>query len=274
MNSPILFGTSGWNQEPRGTRPSIHALEHLAADFDAVEISSARDVMLKPEIVNVWIRKVNRNPRFRFSVALHRSFTEDRQLDRDSIQQFAEGVRPMQRAGRLGCVLMQFPWSFRFTGENRKFLIELRRTFSAYPLVAEMRHSSWLHDDAIGTFLDYNVGFCNVDQTPQVHSMPATNFLTSSIGYVRLCRQRRDEYGRWQPAYDDETYAEWKSRIEKVSRFSQATFVVASMSDQRVAERCVAKIQAMLDSSRPVPARPVTSQGSLFQELGRTEDAA
>jgi uncharacterized protein YecE (DUF72 family) len=241
--SPLLFGPSGWAAQQRLARPSMHILERLSTDFDCVEIGASRNNFLQPEIVNVWARKVTHNPRFRFSVVLHKSFTEDRQLDREAIQRFVSATRPLENRGVLGCVLMRFPWAFRLTEENRRFFVNLRRAFHMFPLVAEMRHRSWTLDEGIGTFLDYNVGFCNVDLPEQVNGMPPTNFLTSATGYVRLCREVRDEWGRVQPEYSPDSLAEWKDRISKVSRFSNRTFVVAALSSEQASEKCAAQIQ-------------------------------
>ena len=65
---------------------------------------------------------------------------------------------------------MQFPWSFRFTSENRAFLIDLRRTFHEFPLVAELRHASWLADEAKGTLIDYKIGFCNIPGSANINA--------------------------------------------------------------------------------------------------------
>jgi uncharacterized protein YecE (DUF72 family) len=132
---------------------------------------------------------------------------------------------------------MQFPWSFRFTAENREFFIELRRAFHEFPLVAEMRHDSWMAEEAIGTFLDYRVGFCNIDQPQYTRAMPPTALLTSEVGYVRLhgrnpgnslgafdrtaMRQRQHDY-----LYSEAELAEWLQRIENLGRFAKRTFVV------------------------------------------------
>jgi len=151
--------------------------------------------------------------------------------------QFKEGLWPLLRAKKLGALLMQFPWSFRFTAENREFFIELRRAFHEFPLVAEMRHSSWMAEEAIGTFLDYRVGFCNIDQPQYTRAMPPTALLTSEVGYVRLhgrnpgnslgsfdrtaMRQRQHDY-----LYSETELTEWMQRIEHVGRFAERTFVV------------------------------------------------
>jgi uncharacterized protein YecE (DUF72 family) len=139
----------------------------------------------------------------------------------------------------LGCVLMQFPWSFRYTEENRGHVIALRRAFHEFPLVAEMRHSSWLHEEALGTLIDYRIGFANIDQAPYIKAMPPASRLTSRIGYVRLHGRNPQhwerEFGRPARAtaahdylYSPKELQEWKQRIENIQQHAATTFVFAN----------------------------------------------
>lgn len=171
MSSSLYIGTAGWSYPhwkgvvfPKSIPPGSHPLELLARTFDVVEVNSSFYQALKPEIVRLWMKKVEHNPRFQFTAKLHQQFTHQRILQDGEIAAFKEGLWPLLRARKLGALLMQFPWAFRFTAENREFLIRLRRAFHEFPLIAEMRHSSWLAEEAVGTFLDYHIGFCNIDQ--------------------------------------------------------------------------------------------------------------
>jgi uncharacterized protein YecE (DUF72 family) len=56
---------------------------------------------------------------------------------------FNEGLAPMIEAGKLGALLLQFPWSFRNNPENRDYVASLCARFVEYPLVLEVRHASW-----------------------------------------------------------------------------------------------------------------------------------
>jgi uncharacterized protein YecE (DUF72 family) len=214
-----------------------HALEIVSRHFDTVEINSSFYQSLKPEVVKLWIKKVEANPRFQFTAKLHQRFTHERILEDAEVATFKDGLRPLLRAKKLGAVLMQFPWSFRFTAENREFFIRLRRAFGEFPLVAEMRHSSWITEEAIGTFLDYRVGFCNIDQPEYTRAMPPTAFLTSEVGYVRLHgRNPQNSLGAYERGaarvrqhdylYSEAELAEWVKRIEHVGRYAQSMFVV------------------------------------------------
>jgi uncharacterized protein YecE (DUF72 family) len=243
----LYCGPSGWSYvdwnglvyatrlKPR----SAHALEDVSRYFDAVEINTTFYQPLRPEIAQLWVKKVSRNPKFLFTLKLGRRFTHERLLGAREIAQFKEGIWPLAHARRLGCVLMQFPWTFRYTEENRDFLIALRRAFHEFPLVAEMRHSSWMREEALGTLIDYRVGFVNIDQAVYTKAMPPASTLTSSIGYVRLHgRNPQDwqrEFGRnTKPVtahdylYTHEELLEWKPRIEHIQQHAEITFAFAN----------------------------------------------
>src|SRR5262249_50921370 len=120
---------------------------------------------------------------------------------------------------------------------NREFFIKLRRAFSEFPLVAEMRHSSWMAEEAVGTFIDYRVGFCNIDQPEYTRAMPPTAFLTSEIGYVRLHgRNPQNSLGAFDRSaprgrqhdylYTEAELTAWAKRIEHIGRFAESTYVI------------------------------------------------
>lgn len=243
-SSKILAAACGWTHPrwddvvfPSPRTRGFHRLEYLSRFLDAIEIDASFNQPLRAEVARLWLGKVERNPRFQFTALLQRRFTHERDLDPAAVAAFKEGLWPLHKAKRLGCVVMEFPWSFRFTAENREFLIALRRTFHEFPLVAEMRHGSWLQEEALGTMIDYRVGFVNVDQPTHTRAMPPTAYLTSPIGYVRMhgrnplywreefekpeSRQHRSSY-----LYGAAEFEEWKPRLERVSAFSTATFVV------------------------------------------------
>jgi uncharacterized protein YecE (DUF72 family) len=245
MASSPQIGTAGWSYphwkdliyQQNGRAPRLHPLEVVSGRLGVVEINSSFYQPLKPEIVRLWIQKTAPNPAFRFTAKLHQRFTHARILEDAEVAAFKEGLWPLLRAKKLGALLMQFPWSFRFTAENREFFVRLRRAFHEFPLVAEMRHNSWLAEEAIGVFLDYGVGFCNIDQPAYTRAMPPTAYLTSPVGYVRLhgrnpdnslggfdrsaARQRQHDY-----LYSEAELAEWAQRIRHIARFAESVYVI------------------------------------------------
>src|SRR5262245_52736427 len=152
----IRVGPAGWSYQdwkrvvyPDARPRNFHEAAYLARYFDTIEINTSFYRPLRPELARLWVRKVEFNPRFRFTAKLHRVFTHEGRLEAADVEQFREGLAPLAEARRLGCVLMQFPVSFRFNRESRDYLVQLKKTFPEYPLVAEMRHDSWSADEAI-----------------------------------------------------------------------------------------------------------------------------
>ena len=276
--STVFCGVSGWEHaewnpkiHPRG----FHPLDRLILSFDCVEIPRTFSSDPRPELARVWLRRVAPNARFQFTAKLHRDFTHARDLSPARVKQFRDGLLPLRDAGRLGCVLMQFPWSFRFTEENRKFLIELRRAFHEFPLAAEMRHASWMRDEAIGVFIDYHVAFCNIDQPQYTRSMPPTSFLTSSTGYVSL--HGRDCFRWFQPGtagrvhrydylYSSDELDEWQQRIERVRPYASKTFVICNNDAGSKAVANALQLKARFEGGTPPLPRP-SRQDALFREF-------
>ncbi len=240
--TPVLVGPSGWNFPhwegviyPSGKPKGFHPLQFIAERFDAVEIPASFESYPRPEVVKLWLDKSSCNPRFQFVARLHRQFTHERRLDIPSVEAFCAALRPLRRAKKLGALLVTFPWSFRFTQENRDYFIQLRRAFAEFPLVAEMRHESWGCSEAVGTLIDYRVGFANIDQPDHIRAMGPTANLTSGIGYVRLHgKQRPDWYVDFEERlpsrgtgykYSVAELDQWQARIQDVAAFADKSFV-------------------------------------------------
>jgi uncharacterized protein YecE (DUF72 family) len=244
---PAGWAYPGWNGVvyPRGVNSQFRPLEFLSRFFDVCEVNRTFYQPIRPEVAHLWMAQVASNPRFLFTVKLGRRFTHERALDPSEISVFKEGIRPLHRAKKLGCVLMQFPWTFRFTEENRDFVIRLRRWFHEFPLVVEMRHVSWMREEAVGTLIDNHLGFCNIDQAAYTKAMPPTALLTSAVAYVRLHGRNpndwEQEFGRGDEGtaarkpvarhdylYSPDELAEWKQRIGEIAGLATHTFVVAN----------------------------------------------
>ncbi|MCP5118951.1 MAG: DUF72 domain-containing protein, partial [bacterium] len=221
--------------KPKG----FHPLEYMSSYFDTIEVNTSFYRPVQPEVAKLWLRRVEGNPRFRYTAKLHRRFTHDRSLDPASVEVFSRGLRVLHDGGKLGCLLMQFPWSFRFTEENKDFFIRLRRAFAEFPLVAEMRHSSWTREEALGVFIDYQVGFANIDQPQHTKATPPTALLTSGVGYLRLHGRG---YGDWFRRFDEtprtvarrdylysvEELSGWKERLERIRRFADSVYIITN----------------------------------------------
>jgi uncharacterized protein YecE (DUF72 family) len=144
----------------------------------------------------------------------------------------------LQKAGKLGAVLLQFPFSFHRTPETTAYLSGLLERFGDYPLVVEVRHSSWNNPDTFALLREHRAGFCNIDQPIIGRSLGPSESATSPVGYIRLHGRRYDTWftddatipphERYNYLYSPEELAPWAGRIRKVAESARDTFVVTN----------------------------------------------
>ena len=153
----IRIGPAGWSYKdwegvvyPQKPGKNFDPLEYLARFFDTIEINSSFYRPPTPSTTQSWSKRVAGNKTFSFTAKLHRLFTHERgKATRKDEKEFRDGMAPLVKAGKLGALLLQFPWSFKNTDEDRIYLGKLLEKFSAYPLVLEVRHTSWNNDSVV-----------------------------------------------------------------------------------------------------------------------------
>jgi uncharacterized protein YecE (DUF72 family) len=195
MAARIRFGTAGWDYPdwtskvyPKPTTKGFDPLGYLAEYFQMIEINSTFYRPPTAQVARSWVKRVADQADFRFTAKLWKRFTHERAetWTKEEVAQAREGLDVLHDSGKLGAVLLQFPWSFRNDGANREWLQELTRTFAAYPLVVEVRHESWNEPGFYAELRERSLGFVNVDQPLFHDSIKPSARATSTIGYVRV----------------------------------------------------------------------------------------
>ena len=241
----IRVGPAGWSYEdwagivypaprPRG----FHEAEYLAQFFDTIEINSSFYHPPPAENCRRWIERVAANPRFLFTAKLWQKFTHEGSASAADVSVVRAGFDVLHQAGRLGAVLLQFPFSFHDTPENRAHLKKVLELFQDYPRVVEVRHATWNNPGFYEFLHERGVGFCNIDQPVIGRSLVPTERATSPVGYVRLHGRRYDTWFSDDPAmppeerynylYSTEELDPWARRIEKVAERAGSTFVITN----------------------------------------------
>jgi uncharacterized protein YecE (DUF72 family) len=242
----IRVGPAGWHYKdwegivyPPRAGKSFDPLSYLADYCDTIEINSSFYAPPRPEDAAAWARRVANNPRFRFTAKAWSKLTHERK-DEESLATDCEEVRrslaPISDRGLLGALLIQFPWSFRSSPENLKYLEKLLRLLGELPLVLEVRHASW-EDPQFYSFLqEQRAGFCNIDQPLIGKSVRLSAHVTSAIGYFRLHGRN---YRNWfkenagRDARYDYLYSKPEIRhiahfVQQVSEHAEETYVIAN----------------------------------------------
>lgn len=273
--SGVYVGPAGWKYDdwagmvyPARRRRGFHEAAWLAEYFDTIEINTSFYAPLRPAHCWNWVERVAHNPRFQFTAKLWQRFTHEAAATAEDEKLTREGFDLLMGAGKLGAVLLQFPFAFHNTRENREYLADLLERFRAYPLVVEVRHATWNEKGFYEMLHERGVGFCNIDQPLIGRSLKPSERATSGIGYVRLHGRRYDTWftddpqspmeERYNYLYSAEELEPWAQRIEKVRERATTTFVITNNHFEGKAVVNALQLLSILNGSKvkvPEPLR-------------------
>jgi len=262
MPGRVLIGTCSWTDPrliqagtfyPPWARTAEARLRFYASVFPIVEVDATYYALPRREQAGLW---VDRTPHgFRFHIKAFRLFTlhwaepsalpEDlrplapaekerlywrdlpEEVRRELLRRFADALLPLDSAGKLGVVLLQFPpWA----GPRREVwehLEAMQTALAGFRLAVEFRHRAWLEPEerrerVLRALRERGLVFVAVDE-PQgfPSSVPPVAEATADLAYVRFHGRNREAWERPAGAtaerfdwyYSDEELGEWVPRI-------------------------------------------------------------
>ena len=223
-HATILIGTSGFSYAEwvgpfyaPGT-PREAFLPLYAAEFPFVELNYSYYRQPDPRTLERLVRRAPQG--FQFSIKGHRSLTHEPGPDPDrDLAVFLEGIRPLREASRLSAVLLQFPYSFHYTPENRRRLQALCAGFEGVPLAVEFRNGEWQRESVQEGLRRLAAALVCVDE-PGLPNLPRPEAVaTAPLGYVRFHGRNAadwwtgDSAGRYDYLYSRQELAEWVPRL-------------------------------------------------------------
>jgi len=267
MTRSIRVGTSGYTFDdwrglvyPRNLKGS--ALAHYARLFDCVEVNTTFYRVPRPALFTGMLRHVPDD--FTFLIKLPREMTHERESFDRVVVPFAEAVTPVVKAGQLGGLLAQFPYSFKRSDTALDQLRRIADTFVGHgvPINVEFRHDSWL-DDTVYQFLEaHGLGFVNVD-LPELPGLPGrTNVVTSDVAYYRLHGRNRknwwrntgNPHDRYDYTYSDVQLDEWVHNARMAAPKAEATYILTN--NCRLGQSVISALMLAKRLGLPQPTPP------------------
>lgn len=225
----LRIGTSGYDYPewegvlyPKG----LGRKEYLGAYsevFDAVELNFSYYGMPKAEQIRGMLGRTRRP--IDFSIKANQALTHkvDPATWKDDALEFARGAAPLLEAGRLAAVLLEFPFSFHYKEEERRYLGKLLGELSSFPLAVEFRNAEWYGARVIEGLRERRVALCSVD-LPRLEGLPPlSDLVTAGLAYVRFHGRNAaawwtgDSGSRYEYRYSAEELGAWIPRLEAMS---------------------------------------------------------
>jgi len=276
----IRVGPAGWSyvdwagyaypaKKPRG----FHEATYLAEFFDTIEINTSFYNPIRAEHAKGWVERVAANRNFMFTAKMWQRFTHEPNpsvlnLSVEDEKLVRAGFDVLRDAGKLGAVLLQFPFSFHRTEETFAYLDGVLKRFADYPLVVEVRHATWKAPEVFELLREHGVGFCNIDQPVIGKSLEPSARATGPGGYGRLHGRRYDtwfsddetiaSFERYKYLYSEEELRPWAARVEKVAKPARDVYVITNNHYQGKGVVNALQLISMLKESKvkvPEPLR-------------------
>jgi len=256
----VFVGTSGysyadWNIEFYPAElDKKDQLSFYGTVFNTVEINFTYYSLPYPSIFRNMAKKVKGD--FIFSVKAHSSVTHTRDSKEEDIARFVYSLQPFIEENRLGPVLLQFPWAFKFSTGNCDYLSQVRENFKGLELCAEFRNKSWLREETINHLKNLNIGFCNVDEPRLEGLLPPTSISTTGTGYIRF--HGRNDLNWWKPKYSYQRYdylytkeelSEWVPGVKEVAANTKKTYIYFNNHYKAQAVRSAKILQELIEDN-------------------------
>ena len=235
MPYTIKIGTSGYSYDDwRGhfypeNIPKADMLSFYCHYFDCVELNATYYTIPPARTFQRLEEKTPDN--FEFIIKTNQETTHRRKENDRAIQQLCESIKPLEEAGKMHGFLAQFPYSFKNTETNRKYLVQTRKLLGNSPLFVEFRNNTWLSDQVPLFLAQNNISYVNVDEPPLRGLMPLQDITTTTSGYIRLHGRNCAEWwegkgsARYHYKYSKEELNEWLINISRIIKKAYKTYI-------------------------------------------------
>lgn len=308
MAGRIIIGTSSW-ADPGFVAdwypPDLAARDRLAwyaERFEAVEVNSTFYAVPQTSTVERWAEVTP--PGFTFDVKLHRLLSRhsapvdslppdlrdevdvgprgrvklERGIELHLADTIIEAIEPLERAGKLGVLLLQLSPAFAPGEHELQELDPLLERLSPRPVAIELRHKAWVTPERLEQTLEAleerEAAFVCVDAPEGKHvtMMPGVDAVTrDGLAYFRLHGRNADGYvsgktvaERFGWIYSDEELHELAGRIRGLAAQGADTRVMFNnnrSSDAPSSARRMREIVGQDPGPEPVRA---PAQGTLL----------
>ena len=288
----ILVGTASWTDKsllasgwyPKGVDSAEERLRFYAEHFPLVEVDSTYYFPPSEKNSELWAERTPKNFKFNikaFSLltqhptkveALYKDLQPD--VDKKNVypndlepkvidevwDRFLTALEPLDRAGKLGALLFQFPPWFTIARKNKDYVLECAKRAAPYPIMVELRHNSWMKGDNQQETLDFLEGhglpYVCVDM-PQgfKNSLPPIVAATADLAAIRFHGHNDAEWEsgsvqkRFKYLYSEEELKQWAPKVKDLGAHAKETHVLMNNCHADYAQRNAHELAELLQQT-------------------------
>ena len=243
----VRVGTSGYGYlewvgkvYPAGTAREDF-IARYAHSFRTVELNDSAYEM--PTAAGLAALAEKSGPALSFAVKAHESLTHRIESGswKAKAREFVEALGPLQEAGRLEAVLLQFPPAFGYGVDERRYLDALISSLCGshqggspggnLQLAVEFGDPSWYNNRVFDALRSRSVAVASVD-LPELGGLPPViDLVTAPLAYIRLHgRNARawwgsDSASRYDYLYTESELHAWVERVRGMTTRAQKVLV-------------------------------------------------
>jgi len=237
----VLVGTAGFKYDDwRGAfyPPALKdqdMLSYYASQFPVLELDYTYYSMPYRRTLETMGKKTPAG--FEFCVKAHKSMThevtEERAAQQETFDRFFDAMQPLVEQGKFGCLLAQFPWSFKPSEAARDYIARLPELCGGRNAVVEFRNNMWVGQETFDLLQKHGLGFCCVDEPRLRGLMPPVAEATSRTSYVRFHGRNAAKWWkhdvaseRYDYLYSKNELDEWLPKIESLVEKTDKVYVL------------------------------------------------
>jgi uncharacterized protein YecE (DUF72 family) len=261
----IYLGTAGFSYPDWKGRfyperfESRHMLEFYSARFPVVEVNSSWYAIPPP---SRFASMASRTPDgFRFVVKAYQGITHQVPGRPEDFRAFLSAIRPLEEKAKLAAVLVQFPWGFKNTPDNRSYLESLRERMGDLAVVVEFRNQGWAVEATWELLRELKMAFCCVDEPPLKGLMEPRAVFTAEPAYVRFHGRNRlawwdrgrESWERYDYLYSREELEEWTGKVRELASQAKDVYLIFNNHYRGQAVRNARMMAGLLPPETVVP---------------------
>ena len=252
---------------PREVRTAEGRLRYYAERFETVEVDSPFYRLPSPENAARWAERTPDGFVFHAKASKEMTGHEETDSRERAYVEFRDSLAPLEAAGKLRGVLLQFHPRVQKTAEALDDLRDVADLL--YPLVPliEFRHRSWMTEEeqahTLAFLEEHRLAYVSVDspRTRASNVMPRIAAATHDVAYIRFHgrnwktwnKKTKTSGERFDWLYERDDLEEWVEPIAKLAEERREVYAMFNNNRNDYAPRSAHVLRGLLDEAG-VPA--------------------